>query len=167
MIKHTHVINIKMSELLTFTAWESIVSLSTLSTFLTNHVVSTLTLPSKVGALEAERAVRVAATGYAAIVEVCGQCVHTWLTELRVIPVTTHKTLTAHVMMQSTAHVMIQFTHENLVISLNWIPIPKNFTFNPYTCYQFPSDKNVLNTCSIPEMYQYKDIHVGMIEVLL
>lgn len=52
-----------MSELLTFTAWESIVSLSTLSTFLTNHVVSTLTLPSKVGALEAERAVCVAATG--------------------------------------------------------------------------------------------------------
>lgn len=52
-----------MSELLTFTAWESIVSLSTLSTFLTNHVVSTLTLPSKVGALKAERAIRVAATG--------------------------------------------------------------------------------------------------------
>lgn len=65
-----------MSELLTFTAWESIVSLSTLSTFLTNHVVSTLTLPSKVGALEAERAVRVTATGQSAIVEVCGQCVH-------------------------------------------------------------------------------------------
>lgn len=146
MIKHTHVINIKMSELLTFTAWESIVSLSTLSTFLTNHVVSTLTLPSKVGALEAERAVRVAATGQAAIVEVRGQCVHTWLTELCVIPVTTHKTLTAHV--------MIQLTYENLVMSLNLIPIPKNFTF-----------KNVLNTCYIPEMY--KDIHVGMIEVLL
>lgn len=65
-----------MQEIRTFTAWESIVSLSTLSTFLTNHIVSTLTLSSKVGALEAERAVRVTATGQAAIVEVSGQCVH-------------------------------------------------------------------------------------------
>lgn len=81
------VIKFKIKTLRTFTARESIVSFSALCTFLTNHIVSTLALPAKVGALEAEGAISVTPTSQASIVEVCCQCIHTRATELCVISV--------------------------------------------------------------------------------
>ena len=79
------VIKFKIKTLRTFTARESVISFSALCTFLTNHIVSTLALTAKVGALKAEGTISVTPTSQAPIVEVCCQCIHARATELCVI----------------------------------------------------------------------------------